>query len=839
VEPTVAGSLRGRVTDPQGAPLANLQVLLYDYRFPSPSVQTTTDAAGNYALRALGPGTYLVEVRDPNGAYGSGFYGAAGTQARRADATPVVIMGQDQSGIDLQLVAAGRLNVAVSGTISGTISGYTLTQVTAILFQDLGDGSWAHQQMQTQPALPTGFTFAGLAANRYRLCVAAYGKFDPGSEPVIQLAECYADQLPDNSTLFATTGLLAASAGAGPVLAYPPGEDLLIEVGTPSTVTLVLGDISQLQGRLLDPQGNPFAGATVEVAQENFAFLRRVQTNSAGEFRLGYLPSATYQLRYLDPTFQTIGGYYPGVIKPAEAEWLTLDAQSRLTDVELRLRPAATITGKLTVAGNEPPNAFLLFANRYVEGVNEDAVAIYSQAPPEMRQGLVYNPATGVYTLPGLLPGEYTLQVTAYLPNSSPVFGEYIGASNSRLTVAEGATVDKVNVTLGAGQLEESLGGVVTAAGKPIANITVGLYAQYGIPSLLPQLPFVTTTTDAQGRYTFRNLPQGGYQLLFKDPAALYATHFYTDAIVLQYAHPVQLELGTVLTDVNTTLQPAGTLAGRVHLRNGTALPNYRMLVYRQFRSHWMLLVHLDVRTDAEGRYTIPGLLPGAYRVGALPPNMEASFNGWVCSEPWSVEESCHNVNSQSPAASIPFFFPLGQGIRTAGNIGVVAGQTAANKNFIVDPLPLYLPLVSLERESAPNANLMDALAADGRFTTLLRTLTAANLSELLSRTGPFTLLAPTDAAFAGLPAGALDQLLQNPTGQLQQILLFHVLNSRIPVASIQNGMQAPTLQGKPVTFEVTGAAIRVNGVNFLPGEILATNGVIHAIDAVILPPPN
>lgn len=141
--------------------------------------------------------------------------------------------------------------------------------------------------------------------------------------------------------------------------------------------------------------------------------------------------------------------------------------------------------------------------------------------------------------------------------------------------------------------------------------------------------------------------------------------------------------------------------------------------------------------------------------------------------------------------------------------------------------------------EDGAGVNLVAALEAAGSFDTLVQALKAAGLADALEGAGPFTIFAPTDAAFAALPAGALDQLLQNPTGQLTQILLFHVLPGRVTVADVENGMQATTQQGKAVTFEVSGGSVKVNGANVTVPDIGATNGIIHAIDAVILPPPD
>ena len=140
---------------------------------------------------------------------------------------------------------------------------------------------------------------------------------------------------------------------------------------------------------------------------------------------------------------------------------------------------------------------------------------------------------------------------------------------------------------------------------------------------------------------------------------------------------------------------------------------------------------------------------------------------------------------------------------------------------------------------TASGVNLVEALEAQGSFGTLVQALEAAGLTTALEGSSDFTIFAPTDAAFASLPAGALDQLLANPTGQLTQILLFHVLPGRVATADIDNGMQAVTQQGKSVNFEVAGGSVKVNGATVAGPEIEASNGVIHAIDTVILPPPD
>lgn len=139
---------------------------------------------------------------------------------------------------------------------------------------------------------------------------------------------------------------------------------------------------------------------------------------------------------------------------------------------------------------------------------------------------------------------------------------------------------------------------------------------------------------------------------------------------------------------------------------------------------------------------------------------------------------------------------------------------------------------------AASDETIVDALVADGRFTSLVEALGATGLDSVLEGAGPFTVFAPTDAAFAALPAGAFDQLLNDPSGQLTDILRYHVIAGRTLSEDLSNSMLATTVQGKSVRFEVQGNTVRVNGATLVTKDIETENGVVQVIDAVILPPP-
>jgi transforming growth factor-beta-induced protein len=141
------------------------------------------------------------------------------------------------------------------------------------------------------------------------------------------------------------------------------------------------------------------------------------------------------------------------------------------------------------------------------------------------------------------------------------------------------------------------------------------------------------------------------------------------------------------------------------------------------------------------------------------------------------------------------------------------------------------------EDTSAPRAaelNLVETAEAAGQFGTLLAAAEAAGLVATLSSEGPFTVFAPTDAAFAALPAGTLDAVLAD-TELLTSILLYHVVPGRVLASDLSDGQVVTTVEGRPVRVTLGGGA-RVNGVNIVITDVAASNGVIHVIDRVLLP---
>ena len=133
-------------------------------------------------------------------------------------------------------------------------------------------------------------------------------------------------------------------------------------------------------------------------------------------------------------------------------------------------------------------------------------------------------------------------------------------------------------------------------------------------------------------------------------------------------------------------------------------------------------------------------------------------------------------------------------------------------------------------------ATVVDIIVNSPDHTTLEAAVGAAGLVETLQGAGPFTVFAPTDAAFAALPAGLIDELLADPTGDLTQILLYHVVAGEALSTSLSDGQIITTVQGQTVTIDIMGGNVFVNNAQVIVADLQAENGVVHVINAVLLP---
>ncbi|MCS6844122.1 MAG: fasciclin domain-containing protein [Caldilineales bacterium] len=186
-----------------------------------------------------------------------------------------------------------------------------------------------------------------------------------------------------------------------------------------------------------------------------------------------------------------------------------------------------------------------------------------------------------------------------------------------------------------------------------------------------------------------------------------------------------------------------------------------------------------------------------------------------------------------------PVSFSVAGGVAKINDATIVATDVKARNGVIHVIDTVILPPSAQAAPAEPSVSLpdiVDTAIAAGQFNTLVTAVQAAGLVDALKGEGPFTVFAPTDEAFAKLPAGALEGLLADPEA-LKQVLLYHVIAGKVMAADVKDGLTAATLQGETVRFTVADGTAKINDATIVATDVEASNGVIHVIDAVILPP--
>ncbi len=155
----------------------------------------------------------------------------------------------------------------------------------------------------------------------------------------------------------------------------------------------------------------------------------------------------------------------------------------------------------------------------------------------------------------------------------------------------------------------------------------------------------------------------------------------------------------------------------------------------------------------------------------------------------------------------------------------------------IVAILAIGTVAVATPKNNTGNKDIVDTAVAAGSFQTLAKALQAADLVDTLKGPGPVTVFAPTDEAFAKLPAGTLDDLLTPENkDKLRAILTYHVVAGELPSAKLVTLSSAKTLNGQEVKITANGGHVMINNAHIVKADIPASNGVIHVIDTVLLP---
>lgn len=148
--------------------------------------------------------------------------------------------------------------------------------------------------------------------------------------------------------------------------------------------------------------------------------------------------------------------------------------------------------------------------------------------------------------------------------------------------------------------------------------------------------------------------------------------------------------------------------------------------------------------------------------------------------------------------------------------------------------VPAFAGNTTMKAANTKTADIVDTAVAAGSFKTLVAAVQAAGLADTLKGTGPFTVFAPTDEAFAKLPPGTVDALLKDKE-KLKAILTYHVVAGKVTAADVVKLKSAKTVQGQSVRIDATNG-VKVNASTVVKADVMASNGVIHVIDTVLMP---
>lgn len=185
---------------------------------------------------------------------------------------------------------------------------------------------------------------------------------------------------------------------------------------------------------------------------------------------------------------------------------------------------------------------------------------------------------------------------------------------------------------------------------------------------------------------------------------------------------------------------------------------------------------------------------------------------------------------AQEPAAAAPG--QPAQGPVSAPNPdAAVPGVVPASPSSPTAPAAPAKPVVA-------SGDILTTAQNSGQFTTFLKALDATNLSAVVKSTPNLTVFAPTDAAFAALPAGELDRLMKpENAGALQKILTYHIINAKVDSTKIKGAKgDVKTVEGSSVTLDGSGAGLLADSADIIQPDVMATNGVVHVIDKVLMP---
>lgn len=222
--------------------------------------------------------------------------------------------------------------------------------------------------------------------------------------------------------------------------------------------------------------------------------------------------------------------------------------------------------------------------------------------------------------------------------------------------------------------------------------------------------------------------------------------------------------------------------------------------------------------------------MPGSMPSSSMPSAKDALPTSSTPAKPATAVPAAPTAKDAMPSAK--------DAMPTVATPEVVTPATESTEPTVSAPANPAIPApATAATPKTTSGTIVDVAAANQSFKTLVKAVKAAGLTEVLSGEGPYTVFAPTDAAFAALPKGTVEMLLKPENKEkLKKVLTYHVVPGAVESSTLKAG-QVETVEGSPVSVMIMDKQVMVNDANVTDADIKASNGVIHVIDKVILPP--
>lgn len=564
VEPT--GSLHGRVTGPDGAPLAGITVMARPESGSSSS--TATDAEGRYALIDLSSQAYELSFSDPQDGWVAERYDDA--FGFEPSSRVGVVAGSDAGPYDAVL---GR-----PGSISGTVTGDGEEAAGSYLYLYLQDGArWRSVRSAYSGHLSARYTFDGLSPGTYRIGVPR------PDEPYVDTYYPSAD-LVDN------------------------GDDIVVQHGQAVTdADIALLREGAIEGTVTDDLGAPVAGVTVR-ATDTDTETRYVDavTDDDGHYRIGPLTTADYVVRFNAYAAGKQSEYYSDAPTLSTATPVHVTSGRQSAGIDAQVSAMSVLRGTVTDVETGDPIPYARVDLYEKQG--EHWQGLSTSAHADRRGRYEFTGVWGAYRLLAVDSG-YQTHGYAFHPAAPSV------EEGETVVVAAGAHVT-ADVGIPMKPQTSTITGTVTSRGDGRAGVDVEA-------ELLHEGRWVSmsaATTDADGRYRAFAAVPGTYRVRFSDPTGQLPDRWWDAKASAADATPLVVSTGgSQVTDVDIDLGPppaTGRIAGTVTGPTGTPAPDIDVTVYEwdDIAQRWTNVA--EAASDATGSYAIPGLPEGAYRVG-------------------------------------------------------------------------------------------------------------------------------------------------------------------------------------------------------------------------------